>query len=306
MDEPERGMHPTAQRHMFGGLVEWGWSRPILVATHTPAAFQNPRVRLAHVHRDEAGSTVISPMEDHLRGLLQGIASEELGLDPADLLQAIRLFVIMEGEHDLEVLNPLLDLDMASHRIKTMAMRGTRGLKSVLDASFILEFTTAKVIIVLDHTRGELVSEVWESAKRSAEAGDRDTARRTLDALKGNSNEERQLLEFCRKAIDAGIHDRFDVFGFAKPDIIWYLPVEKIVPDATSWESLEAERLARDRRMPFKTFLHERKRATFSAEELGSIAREMDVIPEEVSKLRDLCLKAIRQDPNVGRTVEQE
>jgi hypothetical protein len=242
-------------------------------------------------------------MDDHLRDLLQGRASDELGLDPADLLQATRLFVIVEGEHDLAVLNPLLGLDVASTRIKTMAMRGTRGLKSVLDARLILEFTSANVIIVLDHTRGRLVSEVWDSAKEAAERGNRAKAIRILSRLEADTNEERLLNEFCRKAISAGIHDRFRVFGFTKPDIIEYLPVEKVVPGATSWDSLKREW---DQTMDFKKFLRQKKGANTSLRKLGSIAGEMDTIPEEILTLRKQCLEVIRQDIDRERTVEHD
>ena len=168
-----------------------------------------------------------------------------------------------------------------------MAMRGTRSLRSVLDARLIFDFTAASVVIVVDNARLVELSGLWKEARGLIDIGDRGAARQRLMEFNCESSEERLLVEFCMKAIENGLQDRIEIFGLSKPDIIQYLPVGDVVPGAHSWEELVAEWNHQD---DFKQFLRG-KGAKVSARNLGAIAGKMDSVPDDFVRLRALCLE---------------
>ena len=107
----------------------------------------------------------------------------------------------------------------------------------------------------------------------------------------GGSAEEQHLYEMCRRAIEAGHPDRVEIFGFARRDIIEYLPVDRLVPGATTWAELTA---AWDRSLSFKQWLRKQQGAKISVEQLRRAARSIDYVPNEFTELAALCAEPSR------------
>jgi hypothetical protein len=201
IDEPELGLHPMAEQTMFAGLKQWGYNRSVIAATHSAVAFRDPDVRLVHVDRDEGGLIVCRAMEPALQNLLQPGASaprkgtsEHLGLQLADVLQFFRRFVIVEGEHDLAVIEAAIGTDeLFQARSRVLPMRGTNNLMSVLGAQLIFDYTTADVLVVLDRTNGPHFEEIWNRARELHDSGNQGAAFAELRELEGHSKEEQKL-----------------------------------------------------------------------------------------------------------------
>lgn len=296
IDEPELGLHRMAERTMFYGLKQWGSYRSLIAATHSAEALRDPSIRLVHVDRDDTGLIVCKAMEPTLqellqrgRSTLQSKTSKSLGLDPADILQAFRRFIIVEGEHDVAVIETIIGItELAQSRSIILPMRGVKNLMSILGAQLIFDYTTADVLVVLDRTDGPRFEAAWNDARELYEAGKQEAAYASVRSLEGGTKEEQMLSEFCRKALDVNRADRIKVFGLSKPDIIEYLPVGEFLPEADSWESV-----VRDWNYDgdFKSYLR-RRGANISANSLRRIAKGLDHLDDEFVELRRRCLDA--------------
>lgn len=289
IDEPELGLHPTAVTSMFQGLKQWSQGRSVVVATHSPVPFGDRDVQLVHVTRDELGLIVCRSMGGDLQALLQtqdsdvsNRAMKNLGLGPGDVLQTIRKFVIVEGEHDKAVFEAVFGRDeLATARIQILPMRGTNNLMSVLGAQLMFDFTSAEILIVLDNTRGPHFASVWDAARKLHDAGDVKHAVDRLRELESGSPEEKKLYEFCKRAINSNERGRIGVFGLTKPDVINYLPASEFVSGVGSWDDVVREW---DGRGSFKDYLRDRG-ANISARRLGKLAEQLDVLDPDFVEL---------------------
>jgi len=286
LDEPEIGLHSTAQQAMFDGLKRWGAHRSLVAASHSPAAFRDPAVHLLHVDRDHERSVTCFEMTDDLHDLLYGSGAARMGVDPADILQAIRLFLIVEGEHDVAVIETLLGADdLARARVKVLPMRGTGNLRSVLDARLLFDFTTADILVVLDRTDGPRVETAWQSAKELYLSGNPQAAHAALGDLDRGTPEETKLGEFCHAALRSGALKRVQVYGLKRPDIIEYLPVQEFLPNADSWASVVS---SWSHQGFFKHYLRQ-EGANISTNRIREVAKNLDYLDDEFVGLRRLC-----------------
>jgi energy-coupling factor transporter ATP-binding protein EcfA2 len=309
IDEPEVGLHSTAIRNMFHGLIEWGAQRTVIAATHSAAALRNPSTNLVHVDRDEHGLITCLTMEPPISDLLEQVTTKgdmrtRLGLDPADILQTIRRFVVVEGEHDRAIIEAIVGIDeLDGARAKVLPMRGAHNLMSVLGAQLIFDFTSAEILVVLDRVRGAFFDRLWTETRDLCQSGKLREAMTRLRQLEGRSKEERMLNEFCTRAVQTGRYDRITVAGLSKPDIIKYLPVSKIVAGATSWEAVDE---GWDGHEDYKDYIR-RCGAMISARKLGQIASDLDVLDGDLLELRRRCIETNRRrrsGKGRGRDVE--
>lgn len=69
-DEPEAGVHRTGEDRLVGGIrhLAGGDGRSGLVATHSPAFFDDPDARLLHVRRNHTGRSEVSVLEPNSAG----------------------------------------------------------------------------------------------------------------------------------------------------------------------------------------------------------------------------------------------
>ena len=308
IDEPERALHLTAQRHLANGLKKITQERDvqIIVSTHSPEFLKDPSNKLMHVYRDGA---------DHVRSNQMNSIDREnldsLGLDPIDALQLTNRFILVEGEHDKIALEVLLEDSLEELRAEVLPARGANNIAQVLDSQFLMKFTQAGLVMVLDNTSAELAKEMLEEL---------DTA--TTQALiegnqKGISNllaewkkklsdgrdmtqEEKKLAGFLQEAAFKAATDlrldRITVFGFEKEDIIEYLDCETLVPGQNDWEKLREEyRHHESQKNPWKKWLTDEYNANFDPERIRSAAQKAK--SSTVSEFYDL-IETIKTVPN--------
>ena len=97
LDEPELGLHPSAQQVMFNGLTAWEHGSTVLTASHSATAFRNSAVQLIRVDRDQDGFVTCSPMSSELQNCSEVRTRNESDWIRADLLQAVRRFVLWKA-----------------------------------------------------------------------------------------------------------------------------------------------------------------------------------------------------------------
>lgn len=284
LDEPERGLHARAQRQLARGLAELGakseWS--IVAATHSAAFLDEPRAGLFHVSREE-GLARVDRMTTSVRKQME---DSRLGIEPSELLQMVRTFLIVEGVHDQVVIEGLVGDELELARTRVVPMGGTHSLNSVIDAQLIFDYTSAGVVIALDRLRLSEVELNWRMTRELVRNGDKGAAFKSLGTfkLKCDSSEEKFLYEFLELAIRKSRTDRVEVFGFAKPDILEYLDATEFV-EGESWDTLVS---TWGHRGNFKEYLRSRG-AKINSKEIAAIVERMNGIPDEFLQLVDVC-----------------
>ena len=299
IDEPEQALHPTAVRHLVGGLNSLAATSlgPVFVATHSPMLIDDLDSTLVHIHRNTStGLATGVPLEEAFRAGL-GEAADTLGLTAAAVLQQIRLFLIVEGQRDVEMLRGFFGDEFDANRILVLPMHGTGNLSSVIDSKLIFDYTSASLLVAIDNLRLPSLMPAWEQARDEAKTGGGAKARRLLEKLSNLSREEKAVVEFMKRALVPGRQDRIRVHPLSEPDGIYYLPPGNFVSGASSWNPIRAEYEATRKRRSaggyedMKTWLRREKGSNTSVTAFGKAARSMeDAIPDELGRLYSLAL----------------
>lgn len=242
-DEPEAGLHRIAERQLARGLDELAQrlGAAVLVASHSPALLELPSTSPLHITRDLRGRVVARSARVRLGdGADLALLREEAGLSPSDLLQLMTLALLVEGEHDDLVLRGLLPDDVGQIGVRLIRLHGAKYVRALLDAELLIDFTDARIMVILDNLRHVEVQEAWRAAQEALVAGDEARARAALLPLRRmDGGEPKWLAQLGLQAIDRfGTLERVRVFGLTQPDVICYLPPDAFVPGATSWEPL--------------------------------------------------------------------
>ncbi|HVE26546.1 MAG TPA: hypothetical protein VNC22_14130 [Sporichthya sp.] len=276
-DEPEAGLHRRAESALPDALVKIAGESGLrmAVATHSPAMLDPARVSLMHVTRLASGAATARAMDFALREELdRDHMREDLGLTPADLLQMVRCFVIVEGKHDEEVLGHLLSEDLDSWSV-IYPVGGAKQMQSLATAGLIWDFTDAAIVLVLDNIARASIQPVWDKAQAAIARGGTESAIRALVPLgKLPGAEARWLQNLLTRAIRARRAHRIRLETLSAPDVICYLPADEFVPGAT-WDELLTEwRASFDGREPtnLKAFLTNRHGVQFTTNQIARIA----------------------------------
>lgn len=287
-DEPDAGVHQGAARQsleFFASLPT-----PSIVASHSPVSFQIDNAHLVHLSSTETGTRRISlPIlsED------VGIAARDLGVSTLDLLALKRLLVICEGDHDVAVVEGLLNLSndpKIRQRILVVAARGVRNLLSTPATRIITEYTNLQVLHVADNVNSRKLSTLVEVLKEGASAGLppnrilRDSGLRDLQ--RDASLEERVMLGLLEQCVQRRLLDRFHVFGFSKRDIIEYLPAAEFgLTD--DWERLRTDfkNFKSEIRLDFKTWLKAERQASVSTQRVTAAFEKLDALDGDLAAL---------------------
>ena len=284
LDEPENALHRAAESYMARGLGRLAKTEArVLVATHSPElldARDGQRILVRRQTHEQPGGLVTFTGADH-------DSMEALGLQPSDLLRRTRGFLLVEGEHDVQVLGGMFGSRLTELGVDLLPLRGGGRLKSALDSRFLFDYTEAVLFPLLDDLDAVKVSDAWDTATRKAKVASRDVAvdglRQALASLPGKG---REFLEpFLTRALILGRESRVVPLGIRGTDILEYLPVELLVPGASSWDDLRAQ-LKRDRggtdptETDFKLWLGGRHSADLSPGRIRSVAEECDPHPE--------------------------
>lgn len=283
LDEPERGLHPTAQRFLASGLQDMVREIGLqaVLATHAPALLGGGS-RLRHVRRDRLG--LVEGVELPT-AFVDDLA--DLGLHAADLVQLTRAFVIVEGRHDELVLEHMIGDELRGRATLVAPLRGASKINAVLDARFIFDLTDARVIVMIDNIRSG-VAEVWRKAVSLPSSDDaRDLL---LGRLDRSIDEERFLQEFGIRALEFGAAERLSVHGLSVPDVLDLLPPSALCsrPMSKSWAELRADPQAPRASGKFKAWAERELGASFDDDTIVRAARSADSIPDDLLSLLSL------------------
>lgn len=218
-DEPESGIHRSAEKQVVDGLAELvaGSARTGFVATHSPAFLADPRASLLHVRRDLYGGTEVIALD----GLPE---VEDFGLTKGDLLALRRVFVLVEGEHDLVVLGKLFKAELEQAFAKILVLRGASQGITAAHAEWLLNATDAPLLLVFDKL-GPATVEDWSKARALAADGRIDDALAVVKGLKTKKSDEAGFLSrLGEAALRTGTLNRLSFYGLPKDDILNYLP----------------------------------------------------------------------------------
>lgn len=286
VDEPERGLHRAAETHLAAGLIalaRTGRVRTIL-ATHSPALLDDGQGQIFRITKRDGGGI----------GELAELGTEEIlelksfGLEPSSLLRLDRGYLLVEGEHDKQILEGWFADELAALRVSVLAMRGTRNLWTVFDSEFLIERTDALLMPLLDDVALDPLFDVWSQAEAKVADGRPSDAtaviRRGLAKVPGSAKGIYEPL--LTGSITRGVSQRFFPLGMAKKDVLEYLPVGEFVDGATAWADLRREwttspaSVADRSGKAYKDWLRRVKRADFSPENLRLIAETTAPHPE--------------------------
>jgi len=227
IDEPERGLHRIAERHLVAGLDDLTRRYPdlvVIVASHSPSFLRPDVAVLHHIERDANGVVQVNRMP-----AISGRDLDKLGMSASDLLQLTRIVILVEGQHDEWVLRHTFGDEFDRMGVKVMSMRGANRLISAADGTLLFDYTEAHMIVMLDRTRQDRVDRIWNEALASWNEDQRLDlilkilerllpTKRSPDQLDGEI-EGAALKDFCAAVITRGRQDRISFLGLSKDDI---------------------------------------------------------------------------------------
>lgn len=291
LDEPEGGLHRTAEADLAQAIASPAWlsrdknawdkerdegeSRTIVVATHSPEFLALPQAHVVHVDGGQA-----RPLTSVERENLSA-----LGLRPSDLLSRVKTFLLVEGEHDRIVLETLIGDELKQLRVAIVAARGAKNMKDVFDSQVLFDFSDANLVALLDNIDAQTVHDLWNSARDLAAVGKVDEAASILRTKlpRSESGENRFLAEFLTRALQTGEHERVAAWGLSKADVLLYLPPSPFGITRT-WDAALADYREEDGNL--KKWLTKKFNADFSSlETVRRACEDMDDIPEDFTQL---------------------
>ena len=280
LDEPERGLHRSAERRLPETLCALQSSgATVLVATHSPALLTDPRLATHHAQRDlRTAFTRLREVTTFGKTELdRELLADSLGISIADMYQLIRVFVCVEGEHDVAVLENLLGADLEAASARCIPLRGAKGLSHLAAVPLLFDGTDAHVLIVLDNL--DTATREWNELLEANQAGNTRDEEQILRSLRQHEGGEgKWLAEFAEHAIRRGVLDRVTVVGLSQPDVICYLPAASFMNSAQSWDELIAGWRS-DRRNDLKSYLRERHNARISIKSITRAAHQAIDLP---------------------------
>jgi hypothetical protein len=282
IDEPESALHITAQQHLVLGL-EWlaeNKNFQIFISTHSPLFMNFSSGKLFEVRSEEKGSQVY-PLDQNLKESMT-----QLGIEPVDLLRRISTFLVVEGQHELDVFKELFAEELERKRIHLLPLRGASNLSSIVNSSFIFDFSEAKIAVLLDNLEIDLVQKIWNDAIEMTDKNELAEAKKYVlkNLPAGDRIENKFLREFMNRVLEENLTERIQLFGMSKKDIIEYLPANYFISGA-NWVSLTQEFKDQKEEKDFKKWLVKKYKADFSSENIRKAVQEMDSIHTDLTNL---------------------
>jgi energy-coupling factor transporter ATP-binding protein EcfA2 len=244
-DEPERHLHPLAQREaaeFITRIAREGGN--VVVATHSPTFLgtRMPNGEYVRVRR-EYGVTRADVIDPQVLAAVDSYAIS-LGLSPADLLQLTRAALLVEGRQDRIVIEGLFGRELAERFVRILPLEGSDNSLAVLDAELLRQISVP-LFLILDGT-----SQQQLDALRAGRL------RREDFAYAGKEVRKVATLTVALKGSDLTLTP----IPFPLPDVIWAFPEEAMrlaSEHFTSWDAITAAfRRVREPMNP-KTFLGE-------------------------------------------------
>ena len=291
VDEPERGLHRTAEAYLAEGLrdlVSNGRLR-MMAATHSPEFIDTDFGQLIHLER--TGSSRLGTPRELTRDEVDELRS--FGMEPTSLLSRDRGYLLVEGEHDKQIFEGYFAEELREMHVEVLAMRGTRNLWTVFDSEFLIERTDALLMPLLDDIALEPLFDLWSEVEAKVADGRRSDAagliRRGIGRIPGGAKDIYEPL--LTGTITRGVSQRFFPLGMSKKDVLEYLPVVQLVDGASSWEELRGQwkrspaSMADRSGKAYKDWLRKVKRADLSPENLRLVAETAGGPPPELKAI---------------------
>lgn len=297
-DEPERGVHERAVAAIFRRLGQL--DVPCVITTHSPQALRQSHGFVQHLTTDDTGDMRLEPVGD-----ISDIAhaSTRFGVSPGDLLATKRVLVIVEGAHDLAVVNELLKLspdERLAERTLVAAMQGVSNMATVADSVIITEFTDLNIVAVSDNARLDRLRDLHDHASSLLNEGKKpgDVGRLIGlgEAARDASQEERVLLDLLDRSIRRGMLERLRLHPVSVRDIQEIIPASEFgLKDP--WSELRRRYVNSTDRKPFKKWLEEHEGVRISAKTIVAALNRLDSVPGElVGILNEIAIAAAATD----------
>lgn len=294
-DEPERHLNPRLQRRAARWLAELAAEghSPCVVASHSNAFLSlPPGAKMVHVRRGERGIEV-QAFDPVAIDELDAVAAE-LGFDRGELLVGISCFLLVEGEHEIAVLEAIFGRDLAEARVLLVPLRGSPP-KGLLEVDALWRFTTAAVAVCLDNVRPDAVARAQDGDDEALRELRRSTSSEEEKALARLITQSRR---HARPIVLLG-HPGIDLIDALDPDA-----VRAVYPDYPASHDLaqgayeEAVAAARERgeakpqRKPFleQRYGVENSRRTY--ERVGAAHRERGLRPPDLERIVEHAARA--------------
>jgi hypothetical protein len=152
VDEPERHLHPRAQKELAPWLSASADDRDTLLATHAVPFLNLPQasVTYALVTRLRNGLTNATDISGETFGALERMSVEAGLSSAAEALQVGRLVLLVEGTHDERVIHHFYGGELARSRVLVVPVRGARNLNAIFDAPWLSRIGLPLVILFDD------------------------------------------------------------------------------------------------------------------------------------------------------------
>jgi energy-coupling factor transporter ATP-binding protein EcfA2 len=155
IDEPEIGIHPTAQRTLMKHLRRWAEKRQIIVVTHSATIIEpseaHPGERVYVVREnDDAGGSVVDECDSNFWSALS-----ELGVEPTDGFAATRILFV-EGPTEVGCFETWFPDLVTKPWFRMIDLEGCTKATTSVEAIEKLETVgSAQICAILDADEGE-------------------------------------------------------------------------------------------------------------------------------------------------------
>ena len=308
-DEPELGLPMQGQKHLSRGLssIAQDFGITFALASHSPAILADENFSLVRVGRT---SSMIRSLNGEIRLVDDVVALElidegerqrlvKVGVAPSEMLHLYQTILLVEGLHDLWVLDELVGPELENLRVKVLPVHGAKQAASLFasEAGLIFDHVPdANFVVAVDGTRQDLLAAMLSAAHADGLASER---LRELDRIVSDgdpSDEAKVMHALLRKAIESDRLERLGgLFGFLERDIIEYLEPAAFGLES-SWTELRTQHLElletkKGTAKDFKRWLGIKYNVSFDEPTVRS-AVPQDSIPDEVLTLLELCRSA--------------
>ncbi len=259
IDEFDRHLHPVIAQQLLNLLDRFAqkFNTYVVISTHTISSLTIHRHAQLFASRDIDGFHHLS-MTRHDDSK---VASIQLGIPERDVRKFMKLFVVVEGDHEVIIFSELFSSNSSQLNFEIINLNGLMGLSNTWRS--LLQYENADVLVVYDK-RNHQLEKAWFNLQRNRSkaqitenlfesSGVKKMQSEAYDRIKSNNrlpgDTEINALGFLLKEVlnknDNQIRNvkRLHLHGIEVPDIVDCLPISEF-PRARShksWEKLREQ-----------------------------------------------------------------
>ncbi len=168
IDEPEAHLHQRAVRSVAEWLVSLSaGASAVIVATHHPVLLDLPSEHAASILVQRAdGHTKLVDIGDDIE-LLQQAVEVGLGIPNSELLLMTKLFLFVEGPHDVAVLESWFGNELRASGVKVIPLHGTHNAMALVDSEIISALGIRMATLTDNTVRSRVVIEPRSSEEQA-------------------------------------------------------------------------------------------------------------------------------------------